>query len=164
MQEKQLDLIRKVLSNECADDHVLLEFERLGELAFDEIVRQYRAGLLTPEQRRLILRRLALLSRHACADRKEEVLDLGLELLESPDRTIRSAAVTTTIWAVVLLESTPSLVSRAENRPGATPSLRARVKAAVRHALELGINESEVEFAHEFLVSPPKPRWNDALN
>lgn len=152
MQERQIELVGEALSKENADGRVLLEFERLGEPAFDEIVRQYRAGLLTAEQQRLMLRRLALLSRQACPNRTEEVVDLGMELLGSADRAIRTTVITTTIWGVALLEHTPSLVATAENSIGVLPSLRERVKAAVRHALELGIDESDADFAREFLA------------
>ena len=149
MEKEQLDLIGHVLSHEDASDHSLLTFEKLGGPAFVEIVGQLRAGLLSPKQQVLALRGLARLTR-ACPDRKEELLDLAMELLGSPDPVIRSGAINTTIWTAVILENTPSLVSRAENRPGAMPSLRDRVKVVVARAVELGVAQDEL--AREYLA------------
>jgi hypothetical protein len=106
----------------------------------------------SPKQQRLVLRRLSLLTSQACAGRKEELLDLAMELLLSPDRVIGSGAVHMVICTVVILENTPSLVSRPENKPGATPTLRERIKAAVARAVQLGPNKRQDKFAREFLA------------
>jgi hypothetical protein len=151
MDDKQKALIDQVLSRN--DENVaLLEFERLGDVAFDEICRRMTAQSLPPHVQALALRRLALLARQACAKRKEELLDLALERLNSDDFIVRSGAANVAIWTTMILERTPSLVSRAENKPGATPSLRERVKVAVAQALQLGLDKAQTKFAREFLA------------
>jgi hypothetical protein len=53
-----------------------------------------------------------------------------------------------------MLEENPNL-AKAENRPGASPSLRERVKVAVGHAVRLGVDEEQAEFAREYLAHWP---------
>jgi hypothetical protein len=117
----------------------LLAFERLGHPAFDEICRRLRSGKLNPRQQVLALRRLA---RQFCAGRKEEILDLALERMESDNEIIRSGAVNTGIWMTRILEGAPNLASRPENKPGATPSLGERVRAKVRRARSAWVKSS----------------------
>jgi hypothetical protein len=62
-----------------------------------------------------------------------------------------SGAVNTAIWTAIMLEENPNL-AKAENRPGASPSLRERVKVAVGHAVRLGVDEEQAEFAREYLA------------
>jgi hypothetical protein len=152
MEDEQRALIDDVLSNQEFDDDVLLRVERFGDTAFDEIRRRLMSQSLSPLQQVLALRSLARLTRQACAMRKDEVLELAVELLKSDDPFVRSGAVNTAIWISRMLEDNPNLVSRAENRPGANPSLRERVKAAVGPALRLGVDEEQTEFARKYLA------------
>jgi hypothetical protein len=84
--------------------------------------------------------------------RKEELLELAVERLKSDDPFVRLGAVNTAIWTVIMLEVNPNLASKAENRPGASPSLRERVKVAVGHAVRLGVDGEQAEFAGENLA------------
>jgi hypothetical protein len=152
MEDEQRALIDDVLSNQEVGDDVLLRFERLGDTAFDEICRRLMSQSLSPSQQVLALRRLVRLMRQFCAMRKEELLELAVERLKSDDPFVRSGAVNTAIWTAIMLQENPSLASKAENRPGANPSLRERVKAAVGHAVRLGVDEEQAEFAREYLA------------
>jgi hypothetical protein len=51
-----------------------------------------------------------------------------------------------------MLEENPNLVTRSENRPGAEPGVRERVKEAVAHAVQLGLDEEQNEFARAYLA------------
>jgi hypothetical protein len=154
MDDRQLNLINKVLNNEGDDG--LLEFERLGHPAFDEICHRLRSGSLNPRQQVLALRRLARLARQSCLERKEEILDLALERMESDSEIIRSGAVNTGIWMTRILENVPNLAFRPENKPGATPSLRERVKARVNRAAQRGLDPVQRRLAEEFLSDSPE--------
>jgi hypothetical protein len=152
MDNTQQDLIDAVLSSEGVDDDVLLAVERLGDAAFDELSQRLRTGLLAPLQQVLALRTLSRLTRQNCAMRKEEVLELAVDRFRSDSRIVRSGAVNTAIWTAITLEENPKLATRQENRPGATPGLRARVKKALSHAVQLGIDEEQAEFARAYLT------------
>jgi hypothetical protein len=151
MDDAQSALIDNVLRSEDVGDDVLLRLEKLGDAAFDEIRRRLMSELLAPPQQVLALRRLVRLTRQVCAMRKEELLELAIERLKSDDSTIRSGAVNTAVWTAAVLEQNPNLALRPENRPGATPTLRERVKAAVGRAVQLGVEERQAEFAREYL-------------
>ena len=152
MEDEQRALIDDVLNNQEFDDDVLLRVERLGDTAFDEIRRRLMSRSLSPLQQVLALRSFARLTRQACAMRKEEVLELAVERLKSDDPFVRSGAVNTAIWISIMLRDNPNLASKAENRPGANPSLKERIKAAVGHAVQLGVDEEQAEFAGEYLA------------
>jgi len=107
---------------------------------------------LPPTQQEWALRVLARLTRQNCAKRKEEVLDLALENLKSDNPIVRSGAVNTAIWSVLILEGNPGLVTMPENLPAATPSLRDRVKAAVGQAVQRGVDEKQARFARRFMA------------
>jgi hypothetical protein len=152
MDDGQRALIDDVLSNKQVGDDVLLRFERLGNTAFDEICRRLKSQSLSPLQQVLALRRLVRLTRQVCALRKEELLELAVARLKSDDPFVRSGAVNIAIWTAITLQENPGLVSKAENRPGANPSLRELVKTAVGQAVRLGADEEQAEFAREFLA------------
>jgi hypothetical protein len=152
MEQKVIDVVRKALRESDPPGSVLLELEKLGDAAFDEIRQRLRGGGLSSREEVNALRRLSLLTRQACLGRKEEVLELAIERLSSDSRIVRSGAVHMVIATTLILEEYPTRASKAENRPGAVPSLRKRVQADVARAVERGIEEREVEFARRFLA------------
>jgi hypothetical protein len=144
-------LINAALKYDAPPAAVLLQFERLGDRAFDEIRRRLDEGKLPPRRQVFALRRLALLTRQACANRTEELLELALVRLQDESAIVRSGATNTAIWITLGLERNPTRASKAENRPGAKPRLRERIQAEVTRALARGLDPQQEKFARDFL-------------
>ena len=152
MKEPEL-IIRRVLELRDPPGKLLLELERLGALAFDEIARKLQQGELDPKQRVNALRRLALLTRQACQERKDDLLELGLRECDSDDSSVRSNAVMLVMTLTALLERFPNHAIRPENKPGAVPSLRSRVGRQVGDAVGRGVDNATARQVQEFLAS-----------
>jgi hypothetical protein len=151
MDDEQRALVDQILNREEIGGDVLLEMERMGDVAFDEIHRRLSSSLLSPRQQVLALRRLARITRQARNRRKEELLDLAVERLKSDSRIVRSGAANIAIWTAATLEKNPNLVTRDENRSGATPSLRERIRSAIAEAVNLGLDETQDKFSRDYL-------------
>ncbi|MBS2030981.1 MAG: hypothetical protein JST54_23970 [Deltaproteobacteria bacterium] len=93
MTEHERSTIRSSIhSDHRPGSQVLLELERIGEPAFDEISRAIREAGLRPLEQIRALRMLALLTRQACQSRRRDLLDLALSQMQSTDIRVRSAA------------------------------------------------------------------------
>lgn len=155
MDARGTEVVRTVIEIEEADPGVMLEFERLGDEAFDAICAELQSDRLTPQQQVNALRSLGRLTRQQCFDRKEAALEEALRLTESTSQIARSGGVNAAIWATLSLERFPERASRPENRPGAKPSLRQRVQQVVRRAVERGLDAEQDKFARRFLNDLP---------
>ena len=90
-------LLREALRAQPPDDEAGesdLAIEKMGNAAFDWILREVRSGSLKPGEVVRGLRLLSRLTRQFCIQRKGELLDLmlGLAANADADRAVRSAA------------------------------------------------------------------------
>lgn len=120
-----------------------LEFQRLGDEAFDSILAELDKGQLAPRQQINALRALALLTKEFVPLRWEEVLDRGLPLATSDNIEVRSAAVNAAVWMTFILEGL------------GRPSPRERVQPVVSQAMNLGLDPEQASLAQGFLRNDP---------
>ncbi|MEJ7734399.1 MAG: hypothetical protein WKG00_35030 [Polyangiaceae bacterium] len=115
-------MIEKCIKQENPSGDALLRMERAGDEAFDVIRDALIERPLGAHQKINALRRLALLTRQQCQERKEEVLDLALRSMRDESILVRSAATNAAIALVRLLEKLPAARFRTKYPVGAKPS------------------------------------------
>jgi hypothetical protein len=146
-------IITEALRHASPSQETLRGLERCGDVAFDSIKDALLAGSLSPRERINGLRRLSFLSRQACFERKEEVLALALDALKDSDLAVRSGAANMVIGTTLLLERSPHRIKKDSYKPGARPSLREQMQAAVSEAAARGLDPEQTEYAQEFLAN-----------
>lgn len=127
---------------------VLLRLERAGNDAFNAIRHALTGGMLSPQERVNALRRLSLLTRIQCFERKEEVLEIALEFLRDDNEVVRSGGANMVIGVTQLMERFPA---RFRSTKYGGPLLREQMQAAVRVALSKGLDEEQRALALRFL-------------
>lgn len=151
MKPAERQLVLDTLTKDSPPPANLLKLERLGNDAFDFIVALLKDGKLKALQRRNAIRRLALLTRHQCFDRTDELLSISLDEMRSDDRCLRSGATICAVVAAQILTRSPNWISSPRFLPGAEPSLADVVKSAVQEALGLELDPGVEKFARQFL-------------
>ena len=91
--KKDIATIERVLRAKTHVSASFLAAERLGNVAFDYVMDNLLAGQRSGREMVNGVRLLAFLTRHACHNRKLELLDVCLRLARSTDAPIRSAAI-----------------------------------------------------------------------
>lgn len=126
--------------------------EGAGSEAFDHVVRRMSDGSLSEHHRVHALRRLALITRHGCPDRRGEVMDIAIAMSTDESIVARSGAVAMVIGLCLFFEQYTYRGRTGEKYPN-TPkgALRLRMRKVVAEALRLGVDEETEAFAARFM-------------
>jgi hypothetical protein len=153
MEDPELErLVRHSIRDSAVPPDLLRKLERAGEQAFDLIAKWIDKALLSEREIVNALGRLAIITRHQCPDRQQDVLRIALSLFQHPSRVVRSRAANASIaWVHVFEHSSPHL--RVGSLVEQTPAIREQVQNALRDVLERGIEEDQVEYVRRFLAN-----------
>lgn len=150
-------LLRDALRLQPAEDEEPmndLAIEKMGDEAFDWILRELQAGTLAPQETVRALRLLARLTRQFCVGRKGEMLDVALALAASPTvpLEVRSAAVHAVIMGARIaagLKDAPTAYGRSLHE------IYVQASEVARRAVELGVTSEMEAFVKKFLSTSP---------
>jgi hypothetical protein len=131
-------------SDLAPDESVRLQ--KLGDAAFDLLEDLIERRALNAEGAVTALRRLSLLTRQQCQERKEQLLQLAVRLCADDEPVVRSAAVNMAINTLLILE-------RLRIGDSGLPSIRTRVQEAVKAALGRGLDAEQASYVEDFVAS-----------
>lgn len=129
----------------------LSALERLGATAFDEVFRRLEGGKFDSPQRVQALSLLALLTRHACRDRKVDVIKAALQATRDGVKEVRSRAVKLAVAELYILQNYPSIALANHFEGTKKKNIAKEVATQLANAQKLGLDKEASEVAKRFL-------------
>jgi hypothetical protein len=150
-----IQVLREVLRVQPGEDDEYegdLAVEKMGDEAFDWLVRELHDGKLTAAESVRALRLLSRLTRQFCLGRKGDLLDLVMSLAQSeaPNPEVRSTAAHIAAGNVLIARSLAEPLKAYGRSP---EQLEAQVSRAVQRALEIGVTPEMAVFVREYLIA-----------
>jgi hypothetical protein len=142
MNEMDITALRKTLGSRNLGQDALLEVEAMGTPAFGALEQFLESGELREQEKVNALRALGILSRHACRDRVDEVVNWAMRLTSDGSKDVRSAAAEAAIWSFMTLEQTSGTRSK---------DVILRLRDALSGALENELAAESTQFVRRFL-------------